>query len=309
MVKRIRPKSLKEGATLGIISPAGAPAEEKVAAGVAALEAMGYRTKLFPHALDRGPLNYAGRIEDRLHDLHAAFADTAVDGIVCTRGGWGSAELLPMLDANLIAANPKIFCGYSDITSLHLWLRNEVGLVTFYGPMVAADFSKPEGIDLRTWNTALRGERLVHFDLADGLRTLKPGVAEGDFNGGCLAILAESAGTPYAPKACAGLLFLEDVGTRPYQWDRMLLHLRYAGWLSGVTGIVFGDMTQCGDVAAIEEAILYSLRDFTGPVAIGLRSGHVNAGNLTVPLGVTARLDLSAVGNPQMHFLEPAVAV
>jgi muramoyltetrapeptide carboxypeptidase len=309
VVRPVRPNALHSGAMLGIVSPAGFANPEKVAAGVAHLHSLGYRTKLFPHALDRGPLNYAGPLESRLADLHAAFADDSVDGIVCTRGGWGSAELLPYLNAALIAEHAKVFCGYSDITSLHIWLRNEVGLVTFYAPMVAADFSKPDGVNLPSWSAALQGEQALGFDSLNGLRVLRPGMAEGEVSGGCLAILAESAGTPYAPKQRCGILFLEDIATRAYQWDRMLLHLRYAGWLEGVEGIVFGDMTQCGESAGIEAAILHGLRDFKGPIAIGLRSGHVDAGNVTIPFGVRAQLDLSEVGNPRMHFLEAAVEV
>lgn len=309
MVKLLTAKALRAGAMLAIVSPAGSPDADKVSAGMAALQALGYRTRSMPHALDRGPLNYAGALADRLADLHAAFADPEVDGIVCTRGGWGSAELLPHLDCALIAANPKVFCGYSDITSLHIWMRNETGLQTFYGPMVAADFSKPGGVDLSSWNAALTGKAQLSFNQTSGLRTLRGGTAEGELKGGCLSIYAESAGTPYAPRQRGGVLFLEDIATRPYQWDRMLLHLRYAGWLEGVTGIVFGDMTQCGDAAAIEAAILHALRDFNGPIAIGLRAGHVHAANLTLPLGVPVRLHLSDAGNPQMHFLESGVEV
>jgi len=309
VVKLVRPRALRSGATLGIVSPAGAASAEKVAAGVAHLHALGYKSKLFPHTLDRGPLNYAGSVENRLGDLHAAFADDSVDGILCTRGGWGSAELLPHLDAALITAHPKVFCGYSDITSLHVWLRDVVGLVTFYGPMVAADWSKPDGIDLPSWSAAVRGEQTLHFDSSDGLRALRTGIAEGEVSGGCLSILSESAGTPYAPTQRGGILFLEDIGTRAYQWDRMLLHLRYAGWLDDVEGIVFGDMAQCGESAGIEAAILHALRDFDGPIGIGLRSGHVDSCNRTVPFGVRARLDLDDAGNPRMHFLDAAVEV
>ena len=111
-----------------------------------------------PHALDCGPLYYAGTVEQRVGDLHAAFADTAIDGIVCTRGGWGSAELLPHLDAELVRANPKVFVGYSDHTALHVWLAREAGLVTFYGPMVAADFARAEGFDRASWGHALGGD-------------------------------------------------------------------------------------------------------------------------------------------------------
>jgi muramoyltetrapeptide carboxypeptidase len=284
---------------------------------MARLQELGYRTALGKHALDRGPLYYAGTLEHRLEDLHAAFADPSIDGIVCTRGGWGSAELLPHLDAALIRANPKIFIGYSDHTALHSWLHNEANLITFYGPMVAADFARQDGIDLASWRHSVEGDASWSLTAADGLRVLRNGTAEGNLQGGCLAILAESLGTPYAPRIYTpeiedSILFLEDIGTKPYQWDSMLLHLRYAGILESVRGIVFGDMSQC--VAAeendyLERAILHALRDFAGPIAIGLRSGHVDAPNVMLPLGIAVKLDLADVGNPLMHFLEAAVTV
>jgi muramoyltetrapeptide carboxypeptidase len=131
-----------------------------------------------------------------------------------------------------------------------------------------------------------------------------------------LSIFAEALGTPYAMLLATvdapRVLFLEDIGTKPYQWDRMLLHLRYAGMLEHVSGLVFGDMQQCvgpEEAERLEHAILHSLRDFAGPVAIGLRSGHVDTPNVTVPLGVRVRLDLDAAKNPRMDFLEAAVAV
>jgi muramoyltetrapeptide carboxypeptidase len=269
---------------------------------------MGYEPVLFPNALRRGPLYYAGTVEQRLDDLHAAFAEQSIDGIVCTRGGWGSAELLPFLDVSLIRENPKVFVGYSDHTSLHIWMRKFAGLVTFHGPMCAADFSRPDGADEVSWNRALSGDEAWSVGSAEGLRVLKPGVAEGVLDGGCLSIFVEALGTEFAPVASEGILFLEDIGTKPYQWDRQLLHLKYAGQLERVKGIVLGDMTQCvaaEEQALLERAILHALRDFAGPVAIGLRSGHVGAANVTLPLGVRVRLDLS--GEARMQFLEAAV--
>jgi muramoyltetrapeptide carboxypeptidase len=310
----VRPPALRPGATLAVVSPASAAKSDRVQAGIDCLHELGYRTVLYPHALDRGPLYYAGTKEQRVADLHAAFADPAIDGIICTRGGWGSAELLPYLDAALVRANPKAFIGYSDHTSLHIWLAREAGQVTFYGPMVAADFAREDGFDAMIWNHAFRGDAGWSLGAADGLRILRPGVAEGTLAGGCISIFAEALGTPYAmlpanPEA-PRVLFLEDIGTKPYQWDRLLLHLRYAGMLDHVTGIVFGDMKQCvapEDEALLEQAILHALRDFAGPIAIGLRSGHVDAPNITLPLGIQVRLDLSVEGNPRMNFLEAAV--
>ena len=310
---RLKPPALRPGATLAVVSPASAAKAELVQAGIDRLQALGYKTVRMPHALDRGPLYYAGTAEQRAGDLMAAFGDVAIDGIVCARGGWGSAELLPHLDADLVRANPKAFVGYSDHTSLHIWLGREAGLVTFYGPMVAADFARPDGVDAASWSHAFGGDSGWMLGAGDGLRVLREGVAEGTIAGGCLSIYTESLGTPYAalPAEAPRVLFLEDIGTKPYQWDRMLLHLRYAGMLEHVTGIVFGDMRQC--VAPVEDtllegAILHALRDFAGPIAIGLRSGHVDSPNITVPLGVRVRLDLSEREMPRLEFQEAAVS-
>jgi len=153
---------------------------------------------------------------------------------------------------------------------------------------------------------------LPSLGAADGLRVLRAGVAEGRLKGGCLSILAESLGTPYAPRIADSILFLEDIGTKAYQWDRMLLHLRYAGVLRAVRGIVFGNMRQCAAVTEhdyLERAILHALRDFDGPIAIGMPSGHVDGSNITLPLGIAVKLDLAEAGNPRMHFLEAAVKV
>ena len=311
---RVRPAALRAGSTLAVLSPASATKPELVEAGMEALRGLGYRTVPMPHALERGPLYYAGTVEQRVGDLHAAFADAEIDGIVCTRGGWGSAELLPHLDAGLVRANPKVFVGYSDHTALHVWLAREAGLVTFHGPMAAADFARAEGFDRASWQHALGGDAEWSLTASDGLRVLRGGTAEGTLAGGCLSILAEGLGTPYAMLPASAqeprILFLEDIGTKPYQWDRMLLHLRYAGLLEHVSGIVFGDMRQCvaaEEEALLEAAVLHALADFAGPVAIGLRSAHVDGANLTLPLGVRVRLELNAAGNPQMEFLEAAV--
>jgi muramoyltetrapeptide carboxypeptidase len=307
----IKPAALRPGATLAVISPASTPKRELVERGLAELEALGYHVKLGRHALASGPLYYAGSLKDRLEDLHAAFSDPEVDGILCTRGGWGSAELLPHLNANLIRANAKAFVGYSDHSSLHSWFQNEVNLVSFYAPMVAADFARENGVDLTSWHNTFSGKGDWSLGAADGLRVIQPGVAAGNLLGGCISILAASLGTPFAAQLGGSVLFLEDIGTKPYQWDRLLLHLRYAGRLEGVRGIVFGDMSQCvaeDEQSLLERAIRHGLRGFDGPVAIGLRCGHVNGPNLSLPLGVSVRLDLSDAENPQISFLEPAVS-
>ena len=312
----LKPPALQSGARLAIISPASAAIPDRVHAGMANLRSLGYDPVLFPHALRSGPLYYAGTVEQRLADLHAAFADPTVAAIACTRGGWGTAELLPGLDLDLIRAHPKPFLGYSDHTSLHTVIARETGLVTFYAPMVSPDFARPNGVDLLSFTSALTQTAPWQLGPAEGLRLLRPALSPTTSNptgplwGGCLSILAESLGTPFAPLPQSGILFLEDVTTKPYQWDRMLLHLRYAGLLEGVQAIVFGDMRQCvpeSDDALLEAALLHALRDFPGPILIGLRSGHVDAPNITLPLGIEAALDMTDTKNPVLQLLESAI--
>src|SRR5205823_11087993 len=133
-------KKLKAGARIAVLSPASTPVESKVRLGMDRLKTLGYQPVLMPSALAAGPLYYAGEAAARAADLHAAFADASFDAVMCTRGGWGCAELLPLLDAELIRTNPKPFLGFSDPTTLHLWLARACGLHTFYAPMVSPDF-------------------------------------------------------------------------------------------------------------------------------------------------------------------------
>jgi muramoyltetrapeptide carboxypeptidase len=277
-----------------VVSPASAAKAELVAAGVERLQVFGYEPVMMPHALSCGPLYFAGTAEERVADLHAAFADRTIEGVICTRGGWGSAELLPLLDQELICANSKVFVGYSDHTSLHAWMWNECRLPTVYGPMVAADWSRDHGVDERTWSAVVEVEGAWSVGAADGLRVLREGHAEGRLLGGCLAMLEAGLGTPWALKIdepC--VLFFEDIGVKPYQWDRMLQHLRFAGMMEQVRGVVLGDMSACVEASEMEllaAACLHALRNFDGPVSIGLRSGHVRGGNRSLPLGSWVRM-------------------
>ena len=311
--------ALTPGSRIAIVSPASAAKHARVHEGADRLRRMGYEPVLGQHALGSGPLYFSGTVEQRLMDLHAAFADPTIDAIVCTRGGWGSAELLQGLDLDLIRAHPKPLLGYSDITSLHTWIGQQTGLITFHAPMVSPDFARPDGVDFASFNAALTHGLEWRVGVAEGLRLLRPAIAArelteiaGVLSGGCLSILAEALGTPFAAAAREQtILFLEDVGTKPYQWDRMLLHLRYAGLLEGVTAIVFGDMAQCvsaAENALLEEALLHALREFAGPICIGLRSGHVDGSNVTLPLGARVELDLSVPGDPSLRALGPTVA-
>ena len=293
-----------------IVAPASNAQSVRIAGGAAALAARGYRVSFGEHAQGRYSPYFAASAEARLADLHAAFADPSVDIVMCTRGGYGSNYLLERLDLGLIRRNPKPFFAYSDLTAVQTWVIDQTGLVAFHGPMLAADFYREDGVDEPSFAAALT-DSLLAFNARHGLRTLRPGRAEGTLYGGCLTLLTASLGTPYAPQTEGKLLFLEDVGAKPYQVDRMLRHLLLAGKLEGVRGIVFGEMLDCvspgADPELLDQVILGALDWFRGPIAIGLRSGHVSRANVTLPLNIEAELNLENEGEPMLRTREPAV--
>ena len=308
----LKPPSVAPDAAIGIVAPASPAKPERVDLGLAALRSLGHVPKLAANALLRAPLYFAGTPEERLADLHSAFADADTAAVMCIRGGYGSNYLLEGVDLETIAAHPKPFFAYSDLTGIQLHLLDELGLPVFHGPMLAADFYLPNGVHLESFRAALAGDP-YSVGAAEGLRTLKPAAssagARGTLYGGCLSILASLLGTPWEPSTEGTLLFLEDTGVKPYQIDRMLWQLRNAGKLDGVRGIVFGEMLDCASPGApaslLEEAILNALDGLAVPIAIGLRSGHVSRENVTLTFGVEAEL---AVGDiARLRILEPAV--
>ena len=312
MTALLKPRAVPPDAQVAVVSPASTPQPERVVLGLEALRALGFEPQTAERALARGPLYFAGTPEMRLRDLHQAFAGDEVRAIFSTRGGYGSNYLLDGLDLDLIAEAPKPFIGYSDLTAVHLWLLDQIHLPAFHGPMLSADFARPDGVHLPSLQAALGGKPYT-VGAQEGLRPLRPGRAgrpvRGTLYGGCLSILVSLLGTPFEPQTEGKLLFLEDVGVKPYQVDRMLWQLRQAGKLDGVRGIVFGEMLDCVSPGAppelLDEAILSALDDFAGPVAMGLRSGHVSRQNVTLTLGV--EVELMVQEEARLHLIEPAV--
>jgi muramoyltetrapeptide carboxypeptidase len=308
VIALLKPTAVASDALVAVVSPASTPKPDQVERGIEALHSLGYAAQAADHVLTRGPLYFAGTAEMRLRDLHHAFADDEVRAIFSTRGGYGSNYLLDALDLDLIAESAKPFFAYSDLTAVQLWLLDQIGLPAFHGPMVAADFSREDGVHLASLQAALIGKS-YSVGAAEGLRTLHPGRARGTLYGGCLSILTALLGTPYEPQTEGKLLFLEDVNAKPYQVDRMLWQLRQAGKLDGVKGIVFGEMLDCDTPGAppelLDEVILRAFEDFPGPIVIGLRSGHVSRCNVTLTFGVEA--ELHAASNAELHMLQPAV--
>jgi muramoyltetrapeptide carboxypeptidase len=306
---RIKPPALQPGDTVGIIAPASNVQRDSLEKGCAALRTLGYKPFYFDSILEQD-LYFAGSVERRARELEQMFTRDDVRAIVCARGGYGANYLLRAINLDTVARNPKIFVGYSDVTTLLTWFTDAANLVTFHGPMAAKDFALDDGVDTASWQAALSGQSNWVAE-ADGVTPLVEGTATGILYGGCLSMLVASLGTPYEIRTAGAILFMEDVAAKPFQIDRMLMHLKLAGKLDGVRGIVFGEMLDCvqpgSQSYSLEEVVTRVVGDLGIPVAYGLRSGHVSRGNITLPLGVQAQLTVAA-NRVELKILESAVS-
>jgi len=309
-VERVKPPALRAGDNIGVVAPASYFKREDFEAGCAALRRMGYNAVYDESIFDRD-LYFAGSVDRRVRELENMFERDDVKAIVCARGGYGSNYLLPRLDLGKLSSHPKAFIGYSDNTLLQTYFCDAANLVTFHGPMVAKDFAKPDGIDVESWQSALSGRENWRFDFDSNSRVkpLEQGSAEGVLYGGCLSMLVESLGTAYEIRTGGTILFLEDIATKPYQIDRMLMHLKLAGKLKDVRGLIFGEMLDCVPAAhqgyTLEEVVMRIVGELGIPIAYGLRSGHVSHQNITLPIGVSALLNVGDTG-VTLEILEPA---
>ena len=288
----IKCAALRKGAKIGVVAPAGCVDNESLFAGVEAIRSEGFEVELAPRILDqKGYL--AGDDEQRARDLEAFFCRRDLDAILCARGGFGSVQLLTHLNT-AIRAHPKIFAGYSDVTILLNWLFQRCGMVTFHAPMVAMDLAR--GLSQRSrdffWGTLTGERRTWKIELGE---TISSGKAEADMLGGCLSVLVTTLGTPYEVDTVGKLLFLEDVGEKPYRVERMLTHLKMAGKLEGLAGLVFGDFTECDGEGprGVRQIIAELFHKAPYPVVMGMPAGHGQE-NLTLPFGVKMGLDGNA---------------
>ena len=305
---RIRPPALQPGDTVGIVAPASNVKPEQLEAGCAALRELGYKPFYFDSIFERD-LYFAGSATRRARELEEMFLRDEVRAIVCARGGYGANYLLDILDLKKVKAHPKIFVGYSDLTTLLTYFTDATGLITFHGPMVAKDFAHANGVDRNSWDRALNGSSEWALELDSDVKSLVVGSGEGILYGGCLSILVASLGTPYEIRTAGTILFIEDIAAKPYQIDRMLMHLKLAGKLADVRGIIFGEMLDCEQTKdqgyRLEEVVMRVVGDLGVPVAYGLRSGHVSRRNITLPFGVQAALGVTASG-VSLEILEAA---
>jgi muramoyltetrapeptide carboxypeptidase len=304
--KLIRPRALREGDTVGLVTPSSYVSDpDRLALAERTARFFGLKPRFGKNVRKReGYLG--GTVDQRVEDLHDMFRDPEVKAVFAIRGGYGSAQLLDRIDYSLIRSHPKIFLGYSDITALHLAIQRHAGLVTFHGPIVLSRFTQYTQTYFRRalFETQPLGRVTNPPDSdplrpAHTLRTVRPGRARGPLIGGNLTLISTTMGTPYEIETRGKILFLEDVEEQPYSIDRMLTQLRLAGKLADAAGVIFGQCQDCRprdfqpsyeSTLSVGEVVDEILGKLQIPVLSGLTVGHTDD-QLTLPLGVMAELD------------------
>ncbi len=287
----IKPKRLKPGDTVALPAPAGIVFQESDFTKMReVLESFGLNVVFGEFVRERFGY-FSGTDDERAKDLNRFFSDPDIDAIVAVRGGWGSSRILPFLDFDMIRHNPKIFCGFSDITTLNLAFLKHCGFITFHGPNGASDWTV---LTKESFKAVLMDGAEAKFKSRGPVKTIVSGVAEGPLIGGNLTILTTALGTSYQPSTKGAILFLEDIAEPPYKIDRMLTHLKAAGALDGISGFVFGKCTNCAKPSSPgfsnEEIIGHHIKPLGIPAVSGVDIGH-DPDNFTLPLGIAAKLD------------------
>ena len=309
----VRPRPLRSGDKVALVSPASPFDAVEFDAGVEELRRLGLEPVWDDSIFAREPM-VSGPADLRARAFLDAMRDPDVRAIIAVRGGYGSVEILPFLDPEELASTRKIICGYSDITSLLVYAVCHAGLVAFHGPMIERRLSRgEEGYDDESFRRAMCEPEPMGALKPAGLSVLKPGTAEGMLIGGTLTQLTAGLGTPYGLALDRpAILFLEDVNERPYKLRRMLMQLKLAGALDHVTGIVMGAMAGCDEPSTSEtmeltacDVVAGFFADFTGPVISGFPSGHGPSPTWTLPFGVQASLNTRDGGT--LTIEEPAV--
>lgn len=305
-----KPRALKKGDTIYIVAPASPTEKEKIEQVKNAVENLGFNVIIGESCVEEFAY-LSGKDEVRARDLNKAFKDNNVHGIFCMRGGYGTPRILDMLDYDTIKNNPKVFNGFSDITSLHVAINQKSNLVTFHGPMVASnmledfdDFTKESFMRTITFNEGFKIENPRKKEI----ETLVGGKAEGEIIGGNLTLIVTSLGTEYEIDTKGKLLFIEEIGEPPYKIDRMLTQLRLANKFKDVAGIIFGDFNNCIPKEGhksfeIKELICQIVAPCGKPIVYNVKSGHCKP-MITLPFGVKTLLDAD---NGEILVLENTV--
>ncbi len=291
--KKIRPKALKKGDTLGLVAPASpiydASEFDEMLINV---QNLGFNLKLAEHV--RTQYGYlAGTDAERAGDVMTMFQDDEVDGIMCIRGGWGCNRILPLLDYQVIKENPKVFCGFSDITSLHMAFYEKSDLISFHGPV-----GKSEWTDMTTkaFKDIIKKGKKRKYSVPpefDNTFVINPGTVTGRMLGGNLTVLVSMIGSDYLPDFEDAILYVEDVGENVYRIDRLMMQLKLSGILDEIAGFVFGKCTDC-DAGENSLTLKQVLNGYIKPLNIPAFSGAMishDDNNITIPVGIEATID------------------
>lgn len=303
-------KKLKKGDTIGIIAPASCTTYEKVLEAKKNIEDMGYQV-ILGECTKKQWYSYAGTDEERAEEINSFFADKSIDAIICMRGGYGSNRLIELLDFEVIKRNPKIFVGYSDITTLHIALNEKANLITFHGPMAVSNFTGNYNRD--TYENFIemlsnsRDKQSIK-NITKELKVLNEGRAKGKLVGGNLATLIATLGTEYDLDYNGKILFLEEIGEKTYKIDRFLNQLKKHGVFEKIEGLVLGDFKNCiqdseKDMTLLEVFQNY-FKELKKPVIYNFESGHSEP-MLTLPLGAICEIDTY---NKELKVLERVVS-
>jgi muramoyltetrapeptide carboxypeptidase len=301
MIPLLRPPRLEPGGTIGVAAISGPVDPAKLEVGIVRLRERGYRVVEAAN-LRRSEGLFAGSDAERAEGYRALLRNSEVDAVFFARGGYGASRVLARLDAREVAANPKIHLGGSDLTALFAFL-GAAGVGAFYGPMVAVEIAKEDGLD---WESVLSGRPPADHAFAAG-DVIAPGSGAGPLVGGCLSLLASLCGTPEAVRADGCVLFWEDIGEEIYRLDRMLTQLERSGTFDRIQAMIIGSVVSRDRSQHPEDVREYLRSRFRGspfPVADGFPAGHL-ARPRTLPLGAPVRAELDA--NPRLSFLGPAV--
>jgi muramoyltetrapeptide carboxypeptidase len=305
----LKPIALKAGARLAVVAPASPFARDEFDEGLAELRRLGF-VPVYDDSVFSRQRYVAGPAAVRAAAVRRAWQDPSIDGLIGVRGGYGSAQLLPLLDAEEARRARKPFIGYSDLTALLTFLTVGCGMVAFHGPMLAGRLGRGSaGYDSDSLLRAVCSREPVGELTAEGLESIRRGEAVGALLGGTMAQIVASLGTPYAFAPPPGyVLFLDEVGERPYRLDRMVTQLRQAGLLGLASAVVVGELPKCDEPGGelTGRAVMADLlADFPGPVLIGFPSGHTTGAAMTLPLGVSCRV--VADPHPRLVIEEAAV--
>ena len=310
----LKPHALKPGSRIAVVAPASPFKRDALSVfdeGVDEIRRLGFVPVYDDTVFARGePVYLAGSAEIRATAIRSALTDPSIDGIVCIRGGYGSIQLLPLLDVDEVRRARKPFIGYSDLTAILSFLTIQCGVVAFHGPMLDLRFSGREaGYDRASFLHAVSRAEPVGELAPPGLEVVRGGDARGMLLGGTVTQLLATIGTPFAfDPPSSFVLFFEEVGERPYRLDRMVTQLRQTGILARASAIVIGELNGCeepGGTLTGRGVMAQVLADFPGPIIAGFPSGHTNGPACTLPLGVSCRV--VATGQPRLVIDEAAV--